>query len=179
MSITYFEEIKRPFNSSGTQSLGFMREREMGDDKRQRFTTLLPDHSYSNILKLFKICIWQKLSWFEEKSYWEDLNNSFPLSADKHFCDKLFPEQLDPKTVLIYCPHRLGFCPKKIHLNLRYCTTVKSNQMVEGCCLQVTYNQKDKASVGLLHCFDWKGVPLRMFIHTAKCKYCTIPNYDY
>jgi hypothetical protein len=29
MSITYFEEIKRPFNSSGTQSLGFMREREI------------------------------------------------------------------------------------------------------------------------------------------------------
>jgi hypothetical protein len=32
MPITYFEGIKRPFNSSGTQSLGFTREREMGDD---------------------------------------------------------------------------------------------------------------------------------------------------
>jgi hypothetical protein len=31
MPITYFR-IKRPCNSTGTQSLGFMMEREMGDD---------------------------------------------------------------------------------------------------------------------------------------------------
>jgi hypothetical protein len=32
MPINYFEGIKRPCNSTGTQFLGFTREREMGDD---------------------------------------------------------------------------------------------------------------------------------------------------
>ncbi len=32
MPITYFEGIKRPCNSTGTQFLGFTRDREMGDD---------------------------------------------------------------------------------------------------------------------------------------------------
>jgi hypothetical protein len=32
MPITYFEGIKRPCNSTETQSLGFTMEREMGDD---------------------------------------------------------------------------------------------------------------------------------------------------
>jgi hypothetical protein len=32
MPITYFEGMKRPCNSTGTQSTGFMREKDMGDD---------------------------------------------------------------------------------------------------------------------------------------------------
>ncbi len=30
---------------------------------------------------------------------------SFPKSVAKHFCDQPLPQYLDPKTVLIYCPH--------------------------------------------------------------------------
>ncbi len=30
---------------------------------------------------------------------------SFPMSLANNFCDKLLPKYLDPKTVLIYCPH--------------------------------------------------------------------------
>jgi hypothetical protein len=31
--------------------------------------------------------------------------DSFPNSVAKHFCDQPLHKYLDPKTVLIYCPH--------------------------------------------------------------------------
>jgi hypothetical protein len=30
---------------------------------------------------------------------------SFPKSVTKHFYDEPLPQYLDPKTVIIYCPH--------------------------------------------------------------------------
>jgi hypothetical protein len=45
--------------------------------------------------------------------------NSFPMSVANNLCDKLLPEYLDSKTVLIYCPHPVE-AYKVPTLNFRY-----------------------------------------------------------
>ncbi len=40
--------------------------------------------------------------------------SSFPMRPAKHYCEKPLPNYVDPKTVLIYCPHPV-FSDQKIN----------------------------------------------------------------